>query len=144
MFNKRCICFKKKRNFDVIKMHGTTIKKQLNYCPPLKEQSVPLEITTNYINIQQQDFGFWNLLSYPGRSQSSQSLFIWYKNHLKQQMRVPDHSSNVMFNPLNAELNPICHLLSLLESATIVVVSRLRVKGAWGGVPLFLHNFKTL
>ena len=32
------------------------------------------------------------------------------------------------FNPLNAELNPICHLLALLEGATIVVVSRLRVK----------------
>ena len=31
------------------------------------------------------------------------------------------------FNPLNAELNPICHLLALLEGATIVVVSRLRV-----------------
>jgi len=30
--------------------------------------------------------------------------------------------------PLNAELNPICHLLSLLVGATIVVVSRLRVK----------------
>jgi hypothetical protein len=30
-------------------------------------------------------------------------------------------------NPLNAELNPICHLLALLGCATIVVVSRLRV-----------------
>jgi hypothetical protein len=30
-------------------------------------------------------------------------------------------------NPLNAELNPICHFLALLEGATIVVVSRLRV-----------------
>src|SRR5215510_1296041 len=29
--------------------------------------------------------------------------------------------------PLNAELNPTCHLLALLEGATIVVVSRLRV-----------------
>jgi len=29
-------------------------------------------------------------------------------------------------NPLNAELNPICHLLALLGVATIVVVSRLR------------------
>ena len=28
-------------------------------------------------------------------------------------------------NPLNAELNPICHLLALLGGATIVVVSRL-------------------
>jgi hypothetical protein len=32
------------------------------------------------------------------------------------------------FNPLNAELNPICHLLALLEGATIVDVSGLRVK----------------
>jgi hypothetical protein len=32
------------------------------------------------------------------------------------------------FNPLNAELNLICHLLALLGGATIVVVSRLRVK----------------
>jgi hypothetical protein len=30
-------------------------------------------------------------------------------------------------NPLNAELNPICHLLALVGGATIVVVSRLRV-----------------
>ena len=30
-------------------------------------------------------------------------------------------------NPLNAELNPICHLLALLGGVTIVVVSRLRV-----------------
>jgi hypothetical protein len=33
-------------------------------------------------------------------------------------------------NPLNAELNPIRHLLALLGGATIVVVSRLRVKGS--------------
>ena len=31
------------------------------------------------------------------------------------------------FNPLNAELNPICHLLALLGGETIVAVSRLRV-----------------
>jgi len=34
----------------------------------------------------------------------------------------------VTINPLNAELNPICHFLALLGGATIVVVSRLRVK----------------
>jgi len=33
-----------------------------------------------------------------------------------------------LFNPLNTELNPIYHLLALLGGATIVVVSRLRVK----------------
>ena len=30
-------------------------------------------------------------------------------------------------NPLNAELNPICHLLALLGGATIVVIGRLRI-----------------
>jgi hypothetical protein len=34
----------------------------------------------------------------------------------------------VNLNPLNAELNPICHLLALLGGATIVDVSRLRIK----------------
>jgi hypothetical protein len=34
----------------------------------------------------------------------------------------------VSVNLLNAELNPICHLLALLGGAIIVVVSRLRVK----------------
>jgi len=32
------------------------------------------------------------------------------------------------FNPLNAELNPICHLLALLGAHHILHVSRLRVK----------------
>ena len=42
----------------------------------------------------------------------------------------------VKINPLNAELNPICHLLALLGGATIVVVSRLRVKK----VNIILHD----
>ena len=37
------------------------------------------------------------------------------------------HMNLVLFNPLNAELNLICHLLALLGGATIVVVSRLRL-----------------
>jgi len=32
-----------------------------------------------------------------------------------------------MFNPLNAELNPICHLLALLGAHHIFHVSRIRV-----------------
>ena len=31
-------------------------------------------------------------------------------------------------NPLNTELNPICHLLALLEARHILHVSRIRVK----------------
>jgi len=33
------------------------------------------------------------------------------------------------FNPLNAELNPICYLLALLGAHHILHVSRIRVKG---------------
>jgi hypothetical protein len=35
----------------------------------------------------------------------------------------------VFIKSLNGELNPICHLLALLEGATIVDVSGLRVNG---------------
>jgi len=38
--------------------------------------------------------------------------------------------SSVGFNPLNAELNPICHLLALVEAHHILHVSRIRVKFA--------------
>jgi hypothetical protein len=34
----------------------------------------------------------------------------------------------LMLNPLNAELNPICHLLTLLGAHHILHVSRIRVK----------------
>ena len=40
---------------------------------------------------------------------------------------LPKSGAVYAFNPLNAELNPICHLLALLGGATTVVVSRLRV-----------------
>ena len=42
-----------------------------------------------------------------------------------------------LFNPLNAELNPICHFLALLGGATTVVVSRLRINGR------FMLTFKS-
>jgi hypothetical protein len=35
---------------------------------------------------------------------------------------------NNKINPLNAELNPICHLLALLKAHHILHVSRIRVK----------------
>jgi hypothetical protein len=37
------------------------------------------------------------------------------------------HSRSVQFNPLNAELNPICHLLVLLGAHRILHVSGVRV-----------------
>jgi hypothetical protein len=43
-------------------------------------------------------------------------------------------------NPLNAELNPICHLLALLGGATIVDVSRLRVNAFYVGFYLSMFS----
>jgi hypothetical protein len=40
-------------------------------------------------------------------------------------IREPPHED---FNPLNAKLNPICHLLALLGAHPILHVSRIRVK----------------
>jgi len=36
-----------------------------------------------------------------------------------------------MINPLNAELNPICHMLALLEAHHILHISRLKVKSVY-------------
>ena len=38
------------------------------------------------------------------------------------------HAESVGINPLNAELNPICHLLGLLGAHHILHVRRIRVK----------------
>jgi len=46
-----------------------------------------------------------------------------------RKFRIAMFKINVMLiNPLNAELNPICHLLALLGAHCILHVSRLRVK----------------
>jgi len=46
-------------------------------------------------------------------------------------------------NPLNAELNPICHLLALLGTHHILHVSRIRVKGDTSNVEVFTADFTT-
>ena len=38
-----------------------------------------------------------------------------------------EHLADKGFNPLNAELNPICHLLALLGAHHILHISRIRV-----------------
>ena len=40
---------------------------------------------------------------------------------------IPIKLSSTYINPLNAELNPICHLLALLGAHHILHVSRIRV-----------------
>jgi hypothetical protein len=47
-----------------------------------------------------------------------------------------------LFNPLNAELNPICHLLALLGARPILHISGVRVKKKTSGlrkIGWFIH-----
>jgi len=51
------------------------------------------------------------------------------KQHLEGSGTPVLYTGRTVLNPLNAELNPICHLLTLLGSHHILHVSRIRVKG---------------
>jgi len=60
------------------------------------------------------------------------NLVYWVKNKNIQTLRT--HISDtvarlihIMFNPLNAKLNSICHLLLLLGAHLILYISRIRV-----------------
>jgi len=48
------------------------------------------------------------------------------------------------FNPLNAKLNPICHLLALLGAHPILHVSRIRVKLRFSSILYSLQIGHTL
>jgi len=43
------------------------------------------------------------------------------------------------FNPLNAELNPICHLLALLGAHHVLYVSRIRVNSKYHDLYTYVH-----
>jgi hypothetical protein len=51
-------------------------------------------------------------------------IVVWIASKIRIATGLNEHG----FNPLNAELNPICHLLALLGGTTIVDVGKLRVK----------------
>jgi hypothetical protein len=52
-----------------------------------------------------------------------------YKKKMKHEyMKWQRYESRNLFNPLNTELNPICHFLTLLGAHHILHISRIRVK----------------
>jgi len=56
----------------------------------------------------------------------------WKENENKKYSRSTCNTllGQSIFNPLNAELNPICHLLALLGAHHILHISRIRVKNS--------------
>ena len=56
-----------------------------------------------------------------------ESFLISQMNWIRNLLDVITETLQIMFNPLNAELNPICQLLALLGAHHIFHVSGLRV-----------------
>jgi hypothetical protein len=54
---------------------------------------------------------------------------IYKMQHLEGSGTPILYKGRKVLNPLNAKLNPICHLLALLGAHHILHVSRIRVKG---------------
>ena len=54
--------------------------------------------------------------------------FWWGNLKERDQLGIPGVDGRIIVNPLNAELNPICHLLALLGAHHILHVTRIRVK----------------
>ena len=54
--------------------------------------------------------------------------FWWGNLKERDQLGIPGVDGRIIVNPLNAELNPICHLLALLGTHHILHVTRVRVK----------------
>jgi len=54
---------------------------------------------------------------------------IYKMQHLEGSGTPVLYIGRTVLNPLNTELNPICHLLALLGAHPILHVGRIRVKG---------------
>jgi hypothetical protein len=57
-----------------------------------------------------------------------QICYYYNKSSIQQEGKSFHQQIRFKFNPLNAELNPICHLLTLLGAHHILHVSGVRVK----------------
>jgi hypothetical protein len=55
--------------------------------------------------------------------------YVYKMQHLEGKVTPVLYIGRMILNFLNAELNPICHLLTLLGARHILHVSRTRVKG---------------
>jgi len=55
-------------------------------------------------------------------------VWMWHHADWSVSANIAQQSAGSIINTLNAELNPICHLLALLEAHHILHVGRIRVK----------------
>jgi len=64
---------------------------------------------------------------------------IYKMQHLEGSGTPVLYIGRTVINPLNAELNPICHLLALLGSHLILHISRIRVNVTGCSILYLLH-----
>jgi hypothetical protein len=65
-----------------------------------------------------------------------QQPFVYRQGVIPEDLNLIDSSTVFDFNPLNAELYPICHLLALLEAHHIFRISGLKVKQCTGCIEM--------
>ena len=56
--------------------------------------------------------------------------YYHHHHHRRHRHRRRNFRDSALFNPLNADLNPVCHLMALLGAHHILHVSRIRVNYA--------------
>jgi hypothetical protein len=108
------------------------------------------QLSTGLVNLQKITFCLWGTTADPFLdraeiflSATTSRLVLRHKQVMKLTVKLRNNSikshfpinlQDMAINPLNAELNPICHLLALLEGATIVDISRVRVNEVRGQI----------
>ena len=93
----------------------------------------PTGLRTNWLPFAGRWSKMWNRASLYWQAILTLILLMWRigwapNNTSKWQMGFNSALKGLTFNPLNAELNPTCHLLALLGTHPILHISRIRVK----------------
>jgi len=114
------------KNFDNIKMHGTTVKKDYIYMYLYSNRSICRATCSDQV------YAIFRPIP------KIKTITIWFKSVFKWTAILTYwlfHNTccictqnEIFLNPLNPELNPICCLLALLGAHHFLHVNRIRVK----------------
>jgi hypothetical protein len=126
----KVVCFSTKCASPSIRLHGVTCRVYLTYTRMRESWQIKTD-SMKFINVIRRQIHFSRVF-FPPRSgpiiqqihkTCNLNLEITQKNSKWRSLQFINHT----FNPLNAELNPICHLMAFLGAHLILHVSRIRV-----------------
>ena len=95
-------------------------------CEAVIQVSLSLEAPNYCLCIQSNSAGFSFVNT--GKHVQFKALQTAFRTEFGERLAPSKCCIQILVNPLNAELNPICHMLALLAAQHILHVSRIRVK----------------